>query len=76
MGKMEEDIQQQRFKIAYITTVNPLSSAALRHTTGYIYQALKAHCGDITPLDPIKSLPLLTIGRLLRWGAKTFCGKN
>lgn len=69
---MEEEIQQQRFKIAYISTMNPLSRAALRHTTSYIYRALEDYCGDITPLDPIKSLPLLAIGHLLRWGTRTF----
>jgi hypothetical protein len=46
---MEEDIQQQRFKIASLSTMNPLSKAALRQTTSSLYRALEEYCGDITP---------------------------
>jgi Glycosyltransferase len=68
--------EKSRFKIALLTTNNPLSRSALTGTTYCIYQALQEHCGDVNALGPIQSYRKQILGRSLDKAAQLSTGKR
>jgi glycosyltransferase involved in cell wall biosynthesis len=67
--------RQARPKIAYLTVNDPRDRRSWSGTHYYMAEALQRHCGDVTPLGPIKSGSMI-LRKVLRKGVKALTGRE
>ena len=68
--------EQQRLKIALLTSLDPKDRRSWSGTIYHVAQALQKHCGDVTPIGPIDCAKQKLIGKIRNRVSEIFLKKK